>query len=279
MDPKKIDPRYYQLFALSSLLALGTVFFDIQISMANVVAILITALITQVISDVTISDGIQGIPSALISALSLCLLLRTTDALIAIIAALIAIGSKRLISYKKQHLYNPTALSLVTTTLVFEGAWISPGQWGHELYLLILIVGVGSLVSGRASRLDISLGFLFSFAALCVLRALYLGDPLNIPLHQLSSGALLIFAFFMISDPRTSPRSRSGRLIYALLVAIVSACFSFVFYQANGPIYALVLCAPVVPVLNKFFSGTPYQWPRVQKSNSQLQPTCGVHHA
>ena len=48
-----------------------------------------------------------------------------------------------------------------------------------------------------------------SFSALTrrllLARAFWLGDPLAIPLHQMQSGSLLIFAFFMISDPRTTP--------------------------------------------------------------------------
>lgn len=276
---KKIDPRYYQISALSGLVAIAIGIFHIQITPINVLAIIATAVMTQILLEVTNPEGIRGIPSALISALSLCLLLRTTDVVIAIIAALIAIGSKRLLSYRGQHLFNPTAFSLVATTYLFEGAWISPGQWGHELYLLILVVGAGSLVSQQASRLDISVGFLFSFGLLCFLRAAYLGDPANIVLHQLSNGALLIFAFFMISDPRTSPRSRQGRLIYALVVAIVCWVLSFLFYLPNGPIYALVFCAPLVPVLNKYFSAGPYQWPGHQTLKPRLRTLPGVHHA
>lgn len=274
----KLDPRYYQILALSSLLFLAISQFDIQITAENVIALLVSTLGAQILFSPTISQGVKGIPSALISALSLCLLLRTTDVVIAVCAALIAIGSKRFISHQGQHVFNPTALALVAVTLLSQSAWISPGQWGHELYLLILIVGVGSIVTGRASRIDISLGFLLSFALLCFLRAVYLGDPLSIPLHQLSNGALLIFAFFMISDPRTSPKARSGRLLYALIVAAVSACLSFVFYQPNGPIYALIICAPIVPLLNKYFVGSTYQWPTLQDPKPKFQPPRGVHH-
>ena len=61
------------------------------------------------------------------------------------------------------------------------------------------------------------------FAAVYILlqvsRAVRLGDPLSIPLHQLQNGAFLLFTFFMISGPKTTPDSRLGRLVFASLVA------------------------------------------------------------
>jgi len=54
-------------------------------------------------------------------------------------------------------------------------------------------------------RSDVSCAFIVSYAALLFGRAYWLGDPWSIPLKQLQSGALLLFTFFMISDPKTTP--------------------------------------------------------------------------
>ena len=278
-NPLQRDPRTYQIFALSTLVVVAITVFDIQIAAANAIAIITSALILQRLFAEDLSEALKQAPSALISALSLCLLLRTNDIPIAILAALIAIGSKRVLSSNGQHLFNPTAFSLVVVTLLFDNAWISPGQWGQNLYLLILITGVGVMVSGKATRMDISLALLTSYAALCFIRAAYLGDPIAIPLHQLSYGALLIFAFFMVSDPRTTPRSRMGRVIFAGVVASVAACIGFVFYQPNGLIYSLVICAPLVILINKYLPGSQYRWPSFRKPTPDIQSTSGVHHA
>ncbi len=64
-----------------------------------------------------------------------------------------------------------------------------------------------------------TIAFLASWVGLLFARAAWLGDPWAIPLHQLQSGAMLLFAFFMISDPKTTPDSRPGRLLFAFLVA------------------------------------------------------------
>ena len=61
-----------------------------------------------------------------------------------------------------------------------------------------------------------TLAFLAFYAGAPLGRALWLGEPLAIPLHRLESGALLLFTFFMISDPKTTPDSRAGRILFAV---------------------------------------------------------------
>ena len=105
--------------------------------------------------------------------------------------------------------------------------WISPGAWGSTVWFAALLAFFAILVLGAARRSDIAIFFIGTHAALLVARALWLGDPLAIPLHQLQSGSLLIFTFFMISDPRTSPDSRLGRFIFAASVAALAHYMAF----------------------------------------------------
>ena len=85
---------------------------------------------------------------------------------------------------------------------------------------------------------------------------------MSIQLHQLQNGALLIFAFFMISDPKTTPNRSSTRILYGVLVASVAYVIQFVFYEPNAPIIALILSAPLVPVLDWLMRGQNYRWNR-----------------
>jgi Na+-translocating ferredoxin:NAD+ oxidoreductase RnfD subunit len=106
-------------------------------------------------------------------------------------------------------------------------------------------------------------------------RALWLGDPLSIPLHQMQNGALLIFAFFMISDPKTTPDARIGRVIYAAFVASVAYFIQFVLYEPSAPVLALIVCAPVVPAIDALFRGQNYRWDQpkgLQKDLSKNMP-------
>src|SRR5256885_429998 len=100
-------------------------------------------------------------------------------------------------------------------------------RWDPRLYqiaTLACLLGYGVCWLGldvkRAARDDVTVTFRACYAALLVGRSLWLGEPLAIPLHRLESGALVLFAFFMISDPKTTPDSRAGRVLFAALVAL-----------------------------------------------------------
>ena len=116
------------------------------------------------------------------------------------------------------------------------------------------------LVLQAAQRADIALFFLVSHAALLTGRALWLGDPLAIPLHQMQSGPLLIFAFFMISDPSTTPDSRLGRLLFALAVAALAHYLAF-FMQMRPALYvALIVLSPVTLLLDRLLPAQRFAW-------------------
>jgi Na+-translocating ferredoxin:NAD+ oxidoreductase RnfD subunit len=152
--------------------------------------------------------------------------------------------------------------------LLSDRVWISTGQWGNAALAAFGIACLGFIVLTRAKRAETSITFMIAYAALLFGRATWLGDPLSIPLHQLQNGALLIFAFFMISDPKTTPNTAAGRSFYATIVAIIAFGIQFVFYQPNGPILALVMSAPMVPLLDFLWRGRRYEWamPRMNKS-------------
>jgi enediyne biosynthesis protein E5 len=89
-------------------------------------------------------------------------------------------------------------------------------------------------------------------------RSLYLGEPLAIPLHRLESGALLLFAFFMISDPKTTPDSRVGRVLFAALVAFGGWYVQFRLFRTNGLLWSLAACSMAVPLLDRIVPGLPH---------------------
>ena len=253
------DPRLYQIASLSTLLLYGLFWLQFDVSIWQIAITLGMAQLTQLAGTRYFNLPFFDPKSALISSLSLCLLLRTNDLAVAALAAVIAIGSKFIIHWKHKHVFNPTNLALVVILASGLG-WISPGQWGQIAWFGFLIACLGSLVVTRAARADITLAVLSFYIGLLIARALWLGDPLTIPLHQIESGALLIFAFFMISDPKTTPDSRAGRLIYAILVALTALYVQFGLFKPNGPLWGLIACSPLVPLLDRLFPGARYDW-------------------
>lgn len=254
------DPRCYQIAVLTTLLGIGVLILDFGIRWQNAVAILLTAQAVQYLG-----TRLAGLPrfdpmSALITSLSLTLLLRTDFVILAVAAAAIAIGSKFLVRVKGKHVFNPANVALVSLMLLSDHAWVSSGQWGSAALGAFGLACLGFLVLTRARRAETTIAFLLIYGALLLGRALWLGDPLSIPVHQLQNGALLIFAFFMISDPKTTPNVAIGRVLFAAIVASVAFTIQFIFYQPNGPILALILAAPFVPVIDALLQGTHYRW-------------------
>lgn len=266
-----LDPRLYQIASLSTLLLYGLVWLHFDVSILQIALTLGTALFTQYAGTKLFNLPSFDPRSPLISALSLCLLLRTNHLEVALLAAFVAIGSKFVIRWKDKHLFNPTNLALVV--ILGSGlGWISPGQWGQVAWFGFLIACLGSLVVTRAARADVTLAFLAFYVGLLVVRAQWLGDPLTIPLHQIESGALLIFSFFMISDPKTTPDSRSGRIVYALIVALAALYVQFGLFRPNGPLWGLIACAPLVPLIDRLLPGSRYDWskPSIGRSSDPV---------
>ncbi|HTD93003.1 MAG TPA: DUF2330 domain-containing protein, partial [Chitinophagaceae bacterium] len=79
-------------------------------------------------------------------------------------------------------------------------------------------------------------------------------------IHSFSTGSLFLFAFFMISDPRTSPNHPIARIAWAVLIACVSFYLAAFKWKYNTSIWILVAAAPLVPVLDHFFKAKAYQW-------------------
>ena len=262
-----LDPRHYQIGILSSLILLGVSKFGFHIPWWHALAVIGSALGTQFVGDKVLRRKFD-VRSPLISSLSLTLLLRTGSVSLSITAGVLAIAAKYLIRVNGKHIFNPANFGIVVVALLFTGAWVSPGQWGTAPLLALWFAGLGVLVTTKAKSLDLTGAFLGFYAALLFGRALWVGDPMAIPIHQMQSGALLLFAFFMISDPKTTPNARAGRIAYTAVVALIGFILQFAFYQSAGVIYALILTAPFVPIFDKLFPAKAYQWPTFSKSIS-----------
>lgn len=254
------DPRFYQIAVLTTLLIYGIGWLHFEVAATSALLIITTALFTQYISTRFFKLPFFEIHSALISSLSLCLLLRTDDGMLMSLTAVVSILSKFLLRWRGKHLFNPTNFGLISMMLLTGQIWVSPGQWGNTVFFSLLIACLGGLVIQRAARSDVTIAFLIFYTLVLLSRAWWLGDPITIPWHQLQNGAFLIFAFFMISDPKTTPDSRSGRILFAFLVTIGASFVQFYLFRTNGLLWSLAFFSLWVPILDKFLPGTRYEW-------------------
>ncbi|MBW8868968.1 MAG: hypothetical protein JF610_16840, partial [Acidobacteria bacterium] len=155
-----VDPRVYQIAVLASLLVYGMARLALDITVVR-----------------ACTRRPSNIRSALISGLSLCLLLRTNYTSLAVAAAVVAIASKFLIRVRGKHLFNPTNGGIVALLLFAKHVWVSPAQWGSVAFFAFLMACFGGIVVNRASRSDVTYAFIVSYCALLLGRSFYLGEP------------------------------------------------------------------------------------------------------
>ena len=169
------DPRPYQIATLAILLAYGLIRLDFDVPALHVVLILATALLSQ--WALTAAWGLPRFDprSALISGLSLCLLLRTNSPELAFVAAIVTIGSKFVFRFRGKHIFNPTNGGIVAMMLATGQVWVSPGQWGSFAFFAFLMACAGGLVVNRAARADVTYAFILFYCALVFGRSAYLG--------------------------------------------------------------------------------------------------------
>jgi enediyne biosynthesis protein E5 len=207
--------------------------------------------------------------SALISSLSLTLLLKSESAAVWLMAPIFTISPKFLLKHKGKHFFNPTNLGIVLCLLIFsDQCWVSPGQWGRDAFFVFALVFAGALVSFRSSRIDTALYFIGFHLLFLLIRTVWLGDPFIIAFHRIQNISLLIFTFLMISDPLSTPDSRVGRVIFCAIVAGITYYFNYVLYNRESLFYALAITSLMTPIINLKYPGRPFQW-----KNQSLQPS------
>jgi enediyne biosynthesis protein E5 len=254
------DPRLFQIVALGILLSAGAYFRDFSIRPAQILLTFAAGLLMQRESWRLNPSKPRSYRSAIITCLSLALLLRADNLFAHPIAAVVAISSKSIFQFREKHLFNPATFGVVFAIIFLPGTWISPGQWGQDFAIAGWVVMLGILVTQRARRADISWTFLGFYLGAAAIRIAYLGQRWPVWTHQFESGALLLFAFFMISDPMTGPNSRRGRIAHAALVAAIAYAWQVELYRTNGLIWALFMATPAVPLWDALWPARKFKW-------------------
>lgn len=266
-----IDARYYQIAFLALFLLLGVATRDWTLHPEIIGIAIATCLLTQALA-VTLRDRLvplpetappsvlQSLPSALITALGLSLLLRTDQPLTMVLAAIAAILSKFLVQWQGKHIFNPANVGIIAAISLMPHAWISPGQWGEESWYALLFLGAGGIVLRRVGRWDTTIAFLASYAGLEAMRNVWLGWTWDVWLHRLTSGSLLLFALFMVTDPRTIPNARSARILWAIAIAVLTFVLRNVFFLPTAVFWALFCLSPLTLLLDALWVAPRFVW-------------------
>ena len=70
----------------------------------------------------------------------------------------------------------------------------------------------------------------------------------------------MLFTFFMISDPMTTPDRAATRYAYAMIVVVGAFVWQFWLFKPHGLIWALFLATPLVPLFDRFWLGAKHEW-------------------
>lgn len=266
------DARDYQIIFLSVFFLLGVSTRDWSLKPIAIAITFATCWLTQIcMVSIFLSATPQkherwlSLKSATITALGLSLLLRSDSYSAIACASFLAIASKFIFRTNGKHWFNPANFGIVVVLLLdsFVGnshAWVSNGQWGEDSLYALVFLGLGGIVLKKVGRWDTSFMFLASYTILEGLRNLWLGWTWDVLAHRLTSGSLLLFALFMITDPRSIPNAKGARLIWALAIAVLAFIFRNVFFNADAMFYALFLISPLTVLCDRIWNAPRFQW-------------------
>lgn len=230
--PSRGDARIPFALLLASFAVLGTTVLGFNRSPAQILATVLAAAGLDVLLHLLLKRRLLFPLSAVISSLSLALLLNYAhDPLLMLVPVFLAVGSKHLLTVEGRHVINPSLFG-VATTLLFFGDLISSSpayQWGGSGVMSgVIILTALLLFLFRVGRHVLVLSFLGFYFVFLLLRAWVVRH--HVPPEVLIVGSITtppfyLFTFFMMTDPRTSPSTARGQVLVAFLVALLDLLF------------------------------------------------------
>jgi len=171
--------------------------------------------------------------SAHITALAVAMLLYANDRLWPVaFAAAVAIGSKFLlrapVDGRTRHVFNPSNFGITISLLVFPWVGIAPPyQFTENLYGLLdwllpaLIIVTGTFVNARfTQRLPLIAAWVGGFALQAVIRSMLLHTPATAALLPMTGVAFILYTFYMVTDPATTPSAPWAQMAFGAGVAL-----------------------------------------------------------
>lgn len=249
------NPLNSLVLTLGTFLFLGIEFLSFSITWLDVFAILSVAVFTEFLF-VNIGRRIRGehIPviffpaSALAAAFGIALFFRALSPFYFALAAFLAISSKYLIRTREGHVFNPSNFAIVTSAFVFSSATtIEFTQWGSNPYIFSLITAVSVLVAWRARVLPITVSFVSSYVVLLFSSMIFLPSIFSAHHFGLIGPSFVLFASFMITDPKVTPQGFRARILHGFSIAAL-----YFLLEAVGVRYALFVASFGISGLNLF---------------------------
>src|SRR5919201_1918013 len=252
LPPSIRDPRLHVASVLLTLQVLGQTVLDFRLSISQVLICLVSGALIEFGFEFLKNKNIMWPASGLLTGNSTAFILRVpgtfhgqwwslhgTWIFVGVVA--VSMASKYLIRWRGRHIFNPSNLGLVLAFVALGPQWTEPQDlWWIQLgpWMLLtyaVLIGGGLFIGWELKLLGLELGYMAAFAAFTALALLPVPDhcivaswhvtPMCGPeLWQIlvTSPEVLIFALFMVPDPRTVPDGQAARFVFGVLVALLS---------------------------------------------------------
>jgi len=244
-----LDNRYIAPLFITFILLVGHLSYGILESYEKTGIAILVAIVAELVLGRIFFGKWLNLASAYISGISCGILVRSPALWPFALASLLSIMSKYVLRVKGRHLWNPSNFGICALLfLAPESVAALSVQWGNFKWPLIVIWTLGSIIIWRANRIHISATYVASFFAFAFLRSYITGDswwaeiaPITGPMYQL-------FVFFMITDPKTTVKSKKWQCIVVFFVACVEMLLRLN-HVVHAPLYALFLVGPAAMLI------------------------------
>jgi enediyne biosynthesis protein E5 len=249
----RLDPRYVPPLFITFILIVGHLSYGILESYEKTALAIVAALATELVLGRIFFGKWLNLASAYITGISVGILIRSPALWPFALCSVISIMSKYVLRLKGRHLWNPSNFGIcVLLFLAPETVAALSVQWGNFKWPLIVIWVLGSVIIWRAKRIHISATYVASFFAFAFLRSLITGHAWQAEVAPITGPMYQLFVFFMVTDPKTTVRSKIAQCVVVFIVAFVEFLLRLneVIY---APLYALFIVGPTAMLIEKWW--------------------------
>jgi Na+-transporting NADH:ubiquinone oxidoreductase subunit NqrB len=249
-----IDTRFIMPILITIILLVGQLTFGILESYPQT----ITAIAVSVTLEIVLSQLVYGkfphLASAYISGISVGILTRSPEFWPFALCAAISVVSKYVIRVRGRHIWNPSNFGISVMLLISPFAFSTLSiQWGNNLWAMLVIWTLGSIIIFRLRRFHITFTYVASFLFFAVVRSFVTGHPVLSEVAPITGAMYQLFIFFMITDPPTTVRhSRGAQMAVAFLVAFAEFVLRLA-ENVHAPYFALFIVGPIANLVDIFW--------------------------
>jgi Na+-translocating ferredoxin:NAD+ oxidoreductase RnfD subunit len=267
--PRLRDPRVTLSVLLTLYTVLGQTVLYFNRDLKQLVLCVATSCVVEILLAWLFTRVILFPISAYITGLSVGILLESYDARVFVLACLWGITSKYFIRDRQGHFFNPSNFSVVSALALCHGlATVAPGsQWGGNAWIPIAILVLGTTMMHRVGRLDLVGAWLAGYTAMGILRVAVGQGGIVFALGPMLSGEFALFTFSMLPDPKTSPHTTTGRILWGVGIAVTDGVLRLLEIRYSMFIALFVFCA-ALPAFRRIFGGSrlePEPWKTIER--------------